>query len=1794
MKERVVTMADNDQDQGQQSADPIQLEGGTYEVIRHRLGNHGEDLRQRLDKLNASRKEVFGAIESKLIASERISTQNNCVPRDMVPVGDSFIFGYNVFVGLRTETVVADVFAVYRFQEGSFIECGLELIADERFEVDFKNLYKYYRNTVFSKFAVIGHHLFMVFQVGKDVTDVKTFKWLIREGRLQYLDNRSDHEFVYPPQHEFEWIRTTQDMHRRGLNPHISIEDRIFVETVGGDLTIKIEDNTASGEGIYSEPVDNADQTLNDAEIYYAIIGNVIALKIRPYQEPHFRYILYSEKTHRTVRIDSIRDACVLLPEDHGLVFPRGYFLQTGDLKQFDIDMQDMVFEKRISSPNGEDYLYIFYHRRNGVYVLLLYNLIEQKMSTPLVCNGYSFFEDGTLIYFRADGQAQKHHVIQIWTTSFYGPDYTIDVHRDSPLYKIGNKPIVRCMAESMELLNLIGKEESYANLYMDIARKAEAIRDAYFWIGSADVGNLAEPLGQIRAAAAAAIDEYEKVVRTRQNTRQQIAQVKQQADQIISSIDYDQLETIRQFVDRLSQLRAARGQVVSLKDLRYADLELVEQLEELVAENTDRLSMLCVEFLLEPASLDPYQQRVAELKDQIGQVEKVAQAKELQEQVAETGRQLEMLTEIVSNLKIADATQTVAIIDNISLVYSKVNQVKAALKNRTGELAAVEGRAEFASQLKLIDQSVINYLDVCDTPAKCDEYLTKVTVQMETMESRFADFDEFIVQLAEKREELYNAFESRKVQLVAARNQRASALMTAAERVLKGIENRVRAFEQIAEINGYFASDLMVERVRDSIGQLQELGDSVKAEDIKGRLKTLQQDAIRQLKDRQALYEDGENIIRLGSHKFSVNRQALEGTIVRRDEGMFYHLTGTGFFESITDEAFLATKDVWGLELPSESADVYRGEYLAYVMLEHLESDSQTDPMKLLEADFEDVVKQVQMFMGPRYDEGYIKGVHDHDAARILLALIEMKSRIDLLRYPAQARALAAVFWMLFDDAAARDLIAAGIDGAGRIRDLFAGSDIQDRYIKELASRMEPFVKQTDLFDPAWIAPACEYLFYDLSEGKGFIVSGEAVELRDGLLRHLSQIQSSERFEKLIASVSADPLRKYRFLREWTTSYIQHNDESLRLEYVDEVAALLMEEQTEDRLVINEPVQVELGEMTGSHPCIDQGRYVLNFCQFMTRLQYHRDRIVPRCQQYARQKKELLERYDGQLRLREFQPRVLTTFVRNKLIDKVYLPLLGDNLAKQIGTADTRKRTDRQGLLLLISPPGYGKTTLMEYIANRLGLIFMKINGPAIGHRVTSFDPSEASNAAAREELNKLNLAFEMGDNVMIYVDDIQHTHPEFLQKFISLCDAQRRVEGVFRGRTRTYDLRGKRVCVVMAGNPYTESGEKFKIPDMLSNRADTYNIGDIVGDNYDEFVMSYVENCLTSNPIMETLAQRGQNDVYEIIKLTETGQQEGLDLEGNYSVDELNEYVATMKKLFTVRQVVLRVNQEYIRSAGMAEEYRTEPAFLLQGSYRNMNRIASRVLPVMNDRELWTLILSAYEQDAQTLTTGAESNLLKFRELTGQLTEEQAQRWDDIKKTFQRNQLLGGDSEDKVGKIIRQLNAFSAGLGSIKDVIAEGITTMASTKRQPEQEHAGEQVKQLGREVLDRMNDLIDTIRQQQKIHVEQEKRAQSEKEKENTEMLVSVLEEQFRTMETWLTPVHRSDADRKEYFQTLVERFEAMVHGYTRLIEALQAKYEPIFQDERTRQAENPEQPKQTRGRRKKTNETEEETQ
>ena len=478
-------MADEIQ-QSEQPADPgSQLERSTYEIIRNRLEGHAEDLKKRLDQLNELRRDVFGSIATELTGTERINTANNCVPRDIVAIGDRLLFGYNVYLGLRTETRIEDVFAVYQNPDGHFvIEEDSPLLADPNFDHDFHQLYKYYKDTTFNKFQVIGPYLYMVFRIGKGPSDIKCFKFLFQDGQLKYVDNRSDHEVVFPPQHEFEWTRTHRDLHRGGTHPHISIEDRLFVETVGGDLTVKIEDNTEDGLGIYREPVDDPDQTLDDAEIFYATVGNLVLLKVKPFKEDSYRYLIFNEKTQSVTRLDSIEQSCILLPEDHGLIFSNGFYLQSGDLKTFESGLDGLTYERTIASSNGEDYLFVFFQRESGHYVLLSYNMIEQQVQTPLVCNGFSVFSDGRLVCFRSDESPQKHHALQIWQTPFVSGDGATAAKTDSFLYRIGNKEVVRAMAECTELIHLIGKEDTYADLYIDLVKKSGDIVDSYFWIG--------------------------------------------------------------------------------------------------------------------------------------------------------------------------------------------------------------------------------------------------------------------------------------------------------------------------------------------------------------------------------------------------------------------------------------------------------------------------------------------------------------------------------------------------------------------------------------------------------------------------------------------------------------------------------------------------------------------------------------------------------------------------------------------------------------------------------------------------------------------------------------------------------------------------------------------------------------------------------------------------------------------------------------------------------------------------------------------------------------------------------------------------------------------------------------------------------------------------------------------------------------------------------------------------------------------------------------------------------------
>ena len=136
-----------------------QLEAGAYEVIRQRLSKHGAELQRRLDLLNNDRKAEFGGIETALLTTTRLTTDNNCVPRDMAAIGPKrFLFGYNVHLGLRSTMKIEDVFAVVDYQEGdhSFHANKDAILGDAQFAEDFAYLYSYYKHATLLKFHRIG------------------------------------------------------------------------------------------------------------------------------------------------------------------------------------------------------------------------------------------------------------------------------------------------------------------------------------------------------------------------------------------------------------------------------------------------------------------------------------------------------------------------------------------------------------------------------------------------------------------------------------------------------------------------------------------------------------------------------------------------------------------------------------------------------------------------------------------------------------------------------------------------------------------------------------------------------------------------------------------------------------------------------------------------------------------------------------------------------------------------------------------------------------------------------------------------------------------------------------------------------------------------------------------------------------------------------------------------------------------------------------------------------------------------------------------------------------------------------------------------------------------------------------------------------------------------------------------------------------------------------------------------------------------------------------------------------
>nr|WTC09459.1 DNA repair ATPase [Streptomyces anthocyanicus] len=1738
-------------------------DAGAYEVLRDRLAAQTADLARRAGLLNARRVEEFGSARLELASTERLRTEHPGVPCDLAAVGDALLLGSTGRPGHRTGTAaVADVFTLYDRDLNPLPESAVPgLLDDPAFVREFADLHRYYRQARLLRLRPVGGRLLAVFRTGEKAADIRVLRWeLTEDGRAAFLDPRGERDDVFPPSHDFEWTAATREDHVLGRHPHVSVRGEFHVSAVGGALTVKLEDDTETAGGVYSEPVDEPLQSLADADIAHARVGALILLRVRPYKEDTDRHLVFNTLTKSVVRLDGIGAACRRLPDDQGIVFPGGYCLATGVHKTYELDAAGLEFEREVRSPNGEDVLYAFHARGESRGLLLSYNTIRKEVANPLPCRGWALAEDGTFTVLRADGdEPAQVHPVQLWHSPYVSDTHAAAAPAGSgPLARVGNADLVRGISACLSVAGAVGDGITTAEGYRALAASCVRAADGHHWLGEADLGDLAGALAAVRETAEQVLAEFETV---RDLTRRAAEARDEAAERIASVVRRLRGEAPREaaaWVRGLTELRHAHGHLLTVKEMRYADAPGIDALAGEAEASLAELGRRAVAFLAREDAFDAQRADVEALVADAEAIATVAEAGPVAARLDELADGLRTVTDVVAELDVGDATVRTALLERVAAVLGGVNRARATLDARRRALLDREGRAEFTAETALLGQAVTAALAAADTPERCDDQLARLLARLEDLESRFAEFDGFLAELADKRTEIYDALAARKQALSDTRARRAEQLAASAARIMETITRRCATLPDADAVSTYFASDPMPAKVRRTAEELRALGDSVRAEELDGRLKSARQEAARALRDRTDLYADDGRTLRLGAHRFAVNTQPLDLTLVPDGDGLAFALTGTDYRSPVTDPDFAATRAHWDRTLPSESPGVYRAEHLAARLLR------QHGASALAAAD--DLPALVREAAQEAYDEGYERGVHDHDATLVLTALLPLYEKAGTLVHEPAARAAAQLFWAHGTTPRAREAWTRRARSLARARDTFGlwaaiaaleeelagavgtwpgpgpgemvagagpvpggaagGAPAEDgragvppaatggaagslpgaagppsgagaplgaagsaagtagsgagapgsgagapgsgvgaavsgaagdagraagvpRAAGGTARSAEGFAGTAGAVGSATgtsgppagasgsgaehARAAAAYLFHELTtEPEGFVLGAGTRTLLEKFRRTVG----TPAYDEDLAALD-DLAARGQLAEAWISSYAAAGGTGLTPgDLAEAVAAELCPDLP--RYDGDVPPTATAEGLLGTHPRITGGRLPLRLDEFLARTARFAAHDVPEFRAYQRRRTALVGAERARLRLDDHRPRVMSAFVRNRLVDEVYLPLVGDSLAKQLGATGDGKRTDTGGLLLLLSPPGYGKTTLVEYVAERLGLMLVKVGGPALGHGVTSLDPADAPNATARQEVEKINFALASANNTLLYLDDIQHTSPELLQKFIPLCDATRRVDGVWNGAPRTYDLRGKRFAVCMAGNPYTESGARFQVPDMLANRADVWNLGDVLTGKEEAFALSFLENALTANPVLAPLAGRDRADLELLVRLATGDPTARADrLDHAYPPAELERILSVLRHLVAARETVLAVNAAYIASAARSDETRTEPAFRLQGSYRNMNKIAQRVRPVMNDAERAAVLDDHYTAEAQTLTHGAEANLLKLAELRGTLTPEQADRWAEVRTAHVRARTLGGPDDDPLTRAVAALGLLADRVAAVESAI-------------------------------------------------------------------------------------------------------------------------------------------------------------
>ncbi|ERO62078.1 hypothetical protein P308_05660 [Pseudomonas piscis] len=226
-------------------------------------------------------------------------------------------------------------------------------------------------------------------------------------------------------------------------------------------------------------------------------------------------------------------------------------------------------------------------------------------------------------------------------------------------------------------------------------------------------------------------------------------------------------------------------------------------------------------------------------------------------------------------------------------------------------------------------------------------------------------------------------------------------------------------------------------------------------------------------------------------------------------------------------------------MALESESPQLYRAEYLAGQVLDAADRGQEglsLENLKPLLAHPEELARVIRDFAAPRYKEGYEKGIHDHDAAAILLQLLPLRDSAGLLAYGPAARAFAALYW---DRQQAEPQPRQWVERARtsrHIQQLFGRREgllqLQAEILVALEGwhRMQGFAVATEL-----LPEAAEYLVQELAADRvEFTFSKYARQLQEALALRLQGARMWDDYQQALARLAERPAAQWALTGNW------------------------------------------------------------------------------------------------------------------------------------------------------------------------------------------------------------------------------------------------------------------------------------------------------------------------------------------------------------------------------------------------------------------------------------------------------------------------------------------------------------------------------------------------------------------------------------------------------------------------------------------------------------------------------------